>query len=103
MKDPVAGHLKGNFAPYIVFPLILTFIRMVNSILTEKEKKIKEGMKIMGMKNFSFYASWLSFYSIVFFFASILVCLVLKSSVFPHSDFSLLLIWHFLFCISLMA
>lgn len=57
--------------------MILPFLRMCYGLLIEKEKKIREGMKIMGMKDSSFYLSWIFYYMIIYTFISILVSLVL--------------------------
>lgn len=40
-------------------PLMIVFLRMTHSIVYEKEKKLREGMKIMGLSNTSFYLSWI--------------------------------------------
>lgn len=50
-KDDLYNIVGNNTNFYIVLPLIITFLRMTNGILTEKEKKIREGMKMMGMDN----------------------------------------------------
>jgi len=39
---------------------------MSYALLIEKEKKIKEGMKIMGLKDSSFYASWMLHYLMIY-------------------------------------
>jgi ATP-binding cassette subfamily A (ABC1) protein 3 len=44
---------------FLVLPLILVFLRNLAALITEKEKKIREGMKMMGMQNFAFYTSWI--------------------------------------------
>jgi len=46
---------------------------MLYKILLEKEKKIREGMKIMGMTNTSFYLSWYIDYSIICLITILLV------------------------------
>lgn len=102
-QDGLAKTLKGNFAPYIVLPLIIIYLRMTYGMLYEKEKKIKEGMKIMGMHDSSFYYSWIIYYEIIYLITSLLVCLILKGTVFAHSNFLLVLISHQLFCWSLIA
>ena len=55
---------------------------MTYGLLIEKEKKIKEGMKIMGMKDSSFYLSWIIWYLIIYLITSFLVSLILKATVF---------------------
>ena len=81
-KDGIGDILKGNFAPYIVLPLIIIFLRMTYGLLQEKEKKIKEGMKIMGMHDSSFFLSWFIYYEIIYLITSVLVTLILKGTVF---------------------
>jgi ATP-binding cassette, subfamily A (ABC1), member 3 len=90
----LATTLKGNFAPYVVLPLIIVYLRMTYGLLTEKEKKIKEGMKIMGMKDSSFYFSWVIWYLGIYFITSFLVSLILKATVFSQSNFLLILFTH---------
>ena len=55
---------------------------MAYQIIHEKEKKIREGMSIMGMKDSSFYLSWIAYYLIVYLILALLISLVLKTSVF---------------------
>ncbi|KAL4488936.1 hypothetical protein ABPG72_005723 [Tetrahymena utriculariae] len=72
-KDDLADILKGNFSVFVVLPMILGYLRMTYGLLIEKEKKIREGMKIMGMSTASFYISWVLYYFIIFLLTSILV------------------------------
>jgi len=62
--------------------MILPFLRMCYSLLIEKEKKIREGMKIMGMKDSSFYLSWILYYLIIYTCISLLISAVLKTAMF---------------------
>jgi len=58
--------MRGSADFYTSLPLLLIFLRFVYRILQEKEKKIREGMKMMGMNNGSFYASWIVTYIIIY-------------------------------------
>ena len=80
-KDELYQILKGKMATLIVLPLIIVFLRMTYGLLQEKEKKIKEGMKIMGMNDSSFYLSWLIYYEIIYFIISLIVSYILNASV----------------------
>jgi len=94
-------------------------------LLIEKEKKIREGMrvlndnnfitciekltiffflaqKIMGMRDTSFYLSWILYYLIIFTIISLLASLVLKSTIFENSNYGFIFLWHWLFGISLI-
>jgi len=86
-----------------VLPLIVVFLRMSSSILTEKENKIREGMKIMGMQDASFYLSWVSWYMIIYTIVSILITIILIASVYKNSNFILIFIWYWFFCMTLIA
>lgn len=50
-------------------------------LIFEKEKKLREGMSMMGMRNSSFYLSWIIQYFIVYLVISILVTIILVRSV----------------------
>ena len=65
-EDDLPSSLRGSADFYTTLPLLLIFLRFVYRILIEKEKKIREGMKMMGMSNGSFYASWAVYYFIVY-------------------------------------
>lgn len=101
--DEIVDVLKSNFQTYIVLPMIVVFLRMTYGMLEEKEKKIKEGMKIMGMKDSSFYLSWMIQYGLVYLVISFISTIVLKGTVFPESNFLIIFLWHFMFGLSCMA
>ena len=80
-KDDLYTILNGKTGSLIVLPLIILFLRMTYGLLQEKEKKINEGMKIMGMNDSSFYLSWLIYYEIIYFIISLIVSYILNASV----------------------
>jgi len=65
---------------YIVLPLIVVFLRMTYGLLREKESKIKEDLKIMGMSDSSFYLSWIIHYEIIYLIISLFASAFLKIS-----------------------
>lgn len=42
----------------MIIPLIGIYLHLVSTLLTEKENRIKETMKIMGLTNFTYYSTW---------------------------------------------
>ena len=100
--DGFASNMKGQIAMFIALPLLLPYLRFMNGILTEKEKKIREGMKIMGLRNSAFYAAWFITYFIIFTIASVLVAIALKA-VFSNASWVLIFLWHWEFSMTLMA
>ena len=80
ISDEINDILKGNMGNYIVLPLIVVFLRMTYGLLREKESKIKEDLKIMGMSDSSFYLSWIIHYEIIYLIISLFASAFLKIS-----------------------
>ena len=78
-KDDFPSYLKGAFGIYLVLPLMIIFLRMTYGLLLEKEKKLREGMKMMGLNNSSFYLSWIITYLIIYLFISVLATILLSN------------------------
>lgn len=57
-------------------------------------------MKIMGLSDISFYLSWIIHYGIVYTFVALLTAIICKSSIFPSSDFFLIFVWYWLYCMN---
>ena len=69
---------------FTILPLLLLFLRLIYKIIEEKEKKIREGMKMMGMTNLSFYLSWITNYLIIFTITFYLSQYLLKFWIFKN-------------------
>lgn len=70
-------------------------------LITEKEKKIKEGMKMMGLTDFAFYLSWIIYYTVIYSVIAglwTLIMLVLWKS----STGILVFVWYWLYCMTLV-
>ena len=70
---------------------------MIRSIVMEKEMKLREGMRMMGMADLAITGAWYATYGIVFFIISFSVALTVKGSFFPRSDAGLLFLLFWLF------
>jgi hypothetical protein len=108
---PVPAHRQDNFKTYVaqvlglflVIAFMWPFSRMVRSMVEEKEKKLSEGMKMMGLRNSAFWCSWIITYLIGFIIVVTLVILVSKGSLFKYSDGGLLFVFFFSFTLSLIS
>ena len=69
--------------------------RTVYRIVAEKENRAKEAMRMMGLKDFPYWASWYAYFTIVNTIMVTLVWLVLITWVFRFTDWSIiyLVIW----------
>ena len=95
--DELVNSVGAGLPAFVIMPLLVPFARLVYFLLTEKEMKIKETMKIMGLGDAAYYLSWILQYMVVYAIIALLVCLELRITVCIHSNFLTLFIWHFLY------
>lgn len=88
---------------FILYPMLLPFIGLLYKLLYEKERKIKESLKMMGMKSYQYYLSWFITYSIMLFIISMLLTLVYKAMIFKTCGFFLIFLWFYLLGLNLIA
>ena len=103
--DEMPQNLTGTLNYLIAFPLLVPLLRMIGFLVREKEKKIKEGMKVMGLNSFAYYLSWVIHYIIVY---TVIACLWTgltgnESSAWRYSNKGLILLWYWLFCLCLIG
>ncbi|GAB5368462.1 hypothetical protein AAMO2058_001321300 [Amorphochlora amoebiformis] len=90
---PIPSHTEDRFSEYSIeaVPLIFAFgyvwpvTRIVKSIVEEKELRIKEGLKIVGLHASSHFMSWFTTYFLISLAYSILIVLA-STSVFKFSS-----------------
>jgi len=68
----------------MVYPFMIAFIRFGVGLLEEKELRILEGMKVMGLKHRSSMISWLIWIYFINFLVSILAALIVSSFIMPN-------------------
>ena len=89
--------MRNNFGQTIILPAIVGFLRIIVGVLEEKENRIREGMKIMGLTNLSLYSSWIIWQGLINLSVAALVTGILKLSIFVSSDYFLLLAWYWFY------
>jgi ATP-binding cassette, subfamily A (ABC1), member 3 len=65
-SDKLYEQAVQNIAILFLLPLLIIYLRMTSSMLSEKEKKIRETMSIMGMKLPIYYVTWFLRYFFTF-------------------------------------
>lgn len=100
-------HLDLYPKPYLGPEFMITYLKLIplymvisysnlisyllGIIVGEKEKKIKEGMKIMGLRNFAYWVGWFLVYSVIVTFLSFVnTVLLFVLGIFQHSSFLLI-------------
>jgi len=56
----------------------------------------------MGLKDSSFYLSWMIYYFFIYLIQALLVAAVANSSIFKNSAYSLIFVWYLLYAVSLI-
>jgi len=108
---PNPAYQKDLFATfvgeYIGMFFTLTFIwpvtRIVASIVEEKELKIKEGMKIMGLRSSALTLSWVITYGIMFLISCLLIVGGTGSNLYANSSQIMVFIFFLAFCASVFS
>jgi len=94
-KDPFA-FLLDLVAPYVFMLIYVPLIyRTTFRLVMEKEKRIRETMRIMGMADTPYWLSWFFYHSIISLIISISIMLVAGFTIFSFA--SLAVIWLLLF------
>ncbi|XP_023723147.1 ATP-binding cassette sub-family A member 5 isoform X3 [Cryptotermes secundus] len=88
---------------YMVMALSQFITYLLILIVGEKEKKIKEGMKIMGLRDSVFWLSWFIIYGIFVLFLTIVSSILLFTlRVFQHTNFLLIFLLILLYGLSII-
>lgn len=82
------------------FVMLIAFmqpvIRLILGLVREKETKIREGMRMMGLSDFSLFASWYITYFVLFFVIAVSLTVIGSIGLFEHSSPLLVFSWFFL-------
>jgi hypothetical protein len=84
--------LVQNFPFFFMIILLIPFYYLVSKLASEKESKAREGMKMMGLNDSTYYAGWFVFYSFICFVTSVFVTLMAKS-IFVNVAMDVFFIW----------
>ncbi len=102
-KDRFSTALGENLGLMLIIIFIWTLSCIVTSFTEEKELRIREGMKMMGLKHWVLILSWILTYLIMFFFTAISIALATSGSVYEYSSTGIIFIFYFLFLTSLFS
>lgn len=94
----------SNMMPFFMLLIyILPMYRLLSNMVSEKESKARESMKMMGLVDFSYWLSWWTYYFIIVTIISGLCILVLSFNVIQYSNRGLIFIFFELFGLSLFG
>lgn len=76
---------------------------MVFFIVKEKEQRVKESMRMMGLTDFPYWLSWLCYYTILNTATATLAWSILSINVFVYSSQLYIFMWIWLYGMSLFG
>ena len=81
--------------------------RLIRALVLEKERRIKEGMRMMGLSDTVFYSSWFLSAALQFLLMSVLMALVAanggNNAVFTYSKRFFVFLYFYVFSLSIIA
>jgi ATP-binding cassette subfamily A (ABC1) protein 3 len=96
--------VSSVLALFFVISLLFPSFNLIRGIVMEKETRLREGMRMMGMSDLAITAAWFTTYAFgIFLIIAFAIALTVKLSFFPRSDFFLLFMLFWLFGIASTA
>ncbi|KAJ8951652.1 hypothetical protein NQ318_012323 [Aromia moschata] len=87
-EDPLLLALQSMIGIIMMLSFVYTCINTVKNITTEKEKQLKEAMKIMGLPNWLHWTAWYLKTFLFLLLSAILIVVLLKVRWYSTSDFT---------------
>ena len=81
----------------------IQYLYITSKISSEKESKAKEGMKMMGLRNTTYYAAWFITYIMISIVTSFIVSSMAITLIFQKVNFFLFFTFSMLYSINLLA
>lgn len=101
VDDRFVAAIARSLPLFMVLAWIYTISMLVKDIVYEKEKRLKEFMRVMGLTNATHWFSWFITSFIAMFFVSFLLCLIIKyGKVVTFSEITVLFVFYGCFSIA---
>lgn len=100
IDDPFANTIANVLGLFFTIIYMWPVTRLIKGIVEEKQLRIKEGMRMMGLPDSALYCSWFGTYTLIFFLTSLLITIVTSGSVYAHSNKFYIFLFFFFFAMS---
>ena len=84
-QDDFAELLTGVLAFFILIMYVPPIYRTAYRITQEKEGRVKESMRMMGLKDFPYWASWFTYFTVVNTAITLITWIIMMTSVTTKS------------------
>ena len=99
-SDAFYSFVQSVFALIFVMTFFFPSFFLIRGLVVEKETRIREGVRMMGMGDGALYASWVATYALLFLVVALCVAITCSATMFPRSDAALLFVYFWLFGLS---
>ena len=103
IKDDFNRVLEAMLPFFMLLMYILPVYRLISNIVSEKETKARESMKMMGLSDFSYWLSWFVYYFLIVLIISIASTIILSANVFKYSNKGIIFLYFFIYGLSLFG
>jgi hypothetical protein len=104
VNDKFVTAISRTLPLFMVLAWIYTVSMMVKDIVYEKEKRLKEFMRVMGLSNGIHWMSWFITSFITMFFVAFLLCVIIKyGKITQYSEFTALIVFFCCFTIATIS
>lgn len=95
IEDDFTGVIEGLLPFFLGLVYILPIAKLTERMVSEKETRARESMKMMGMSDSAYFFSWFTYFFIQVTLITILGLAMLKPIIFPNTDGGLifLMLW----------
>lgn len=103
-KDIFSMLMPSLLASFLLISLTYSVNRMITAVVYEREARLRDGMRMMGMHPAAFYTSWIITYLAIYLFVAFTVTLILSfGRILPKTSPSLIFVWLMLFATAAIA
>uniref|UniRef100_A0A8C2PU12 ATP binding cassette subfamily A member 3 n=1 Tax=Cyprinus carpio TaxID=7962 RepID=A0A8C2PU12_CYPCA len=96
--------IQSQLPLLLVLSFTYTSLNIIRAVVQEKERKLKEYMRMMGLSNWLHWSAWFLmfflFLSISIFFVTVLICVKVNTAVLTYSDPTLVFVFLLVFAVS---
>jgi ATP-binding cassette subfamily A (ABC1) protein 3 len=100
VDDPFADTVANVLGLFFTIIYMWPVTRLVKGVVEEKQLRIREGMRMMGLVDSALFCSWLGTYTLMFALTSLGITIVTAASVFSHSNKVYVFLFFFFFAMS---
>eukprot|EP00931_Biecheleriopsis_adriatica_P069363 TRINITY_DN4321_c0_g1_i1.p1 TRINITY_DN4321_c0_g1~~TRINITY_DN4321_c0_g1_i1.p1 ORF type:complete len:1964 (+),score=351.62 TRINITY_DN4321_c0_g1_i1:38-5929(+) len=102
-SDPFATFVKGVFGLFFVLVYIWPLTRIMKSLVEDKEARINEVMKMMGMPAEAITIGWYLTYGLLWILPAFLMVAICWGTVFEHSNKMIVMLFFWLFAVCVIT